>query len=87
MPGIGATDSADLVAQARAETGLSRQLKQTRRELPHPRDGGSSGYPDWFRDEQLAKWYAGEATEVWKSVVPPTAKQARLRARRSWGLT
>ena len=62
--GIGATDSADLVAQARAETGPSRQLQQTRRELPHPRDGGSSGYPVWFRDKQLAKWYAGEATEV-----------------------
>ena len=64
MPGIGATDPADLVAQARAEMGLSRQLQQTRRELPHPRDGGSSGYPVWFRDAQLAKWHAGEATEV-----------------------
>jgi len=64
MPGIGATDSADLVAQARAETGLSRQLQQTRRELPHPRDAGSSGYPVWFRDAQLAKWHTGEATEV-----------------------
>jgi hypothetical protein len=64
MPGIGFTDSADLVAQARAETGLSCQLQQTRRELPHPRDGGSSGYPVWFRDAQLAKWHAGEATEV-----------------------
>ena len=64
MPGIGATDSADLVAQARAETGLSRQLQQTRRELPHPRDGGSSGYPVWFRNAQLAKWHAREATKV-----------------------
>ncbi len=44
--------------------GLSRQLQQTRRELPHPREEGFSGYPVWFRDEQLAKWYAGEATEV-----------------------
>jgi len=44
MPGIGATDSADLVAQARAEMGLSRQLQQTRHMLPHPREGGSSGY-------------------------------------------
>jgi hypothetical protein len=94
MPGIGATDPADLVAQARAEMGLSRQLYQTCRELPHPRDGGSSGYPVWFRDAQLAKWHAGEATEVslsslidGKSVIPPTAKQARLHARRSWGLT
>jgi len=45
MTGIGATDSADLVVQARAEAGLSRQLQQTRCELPHPREGGSSGYP------------------------------------------
>ena len=44
--------------------GLSRQLQQTRRELPYPWEGGFSGYPVWFRDEQLAKWYAGEATEV-----------------------
>ena len=64
MPGIGATDSADLVAQVRAEMGLLRQLQQTRRELLHPRDEGSSGYPVWFHDEQLVKWYAGEATEV-----------------------
>jgi len=64
MPGIGATDSADLVAQVRVEMGLSRQLQQTRCKLPHPWEGGSSGYPAWFRNEQLANWYAGEATEV-----------------------
>ena len=64
MPGIGATESEDLVAQARMEMGLSCQLQQTRCELPHLQEGGSSGYPIWFREEQLAKWYSGEATEV-----------------------
>ena len=43
MLGIGATDSADLVAQAWAEMGLSRQLQQTCRKLLHPREGVSSG--------------------------------------------
>jgi hypothetical protein len=45
--------------------GLLRQLQllqQTCRVLPHPREGGSSRYPVWFREEQLEKWYAGEAT-------------------------
>ena len=47
--------------------GLLRQLQllqQTCRVLPHPREGGSSRYPVWFREEQLEKWYAGEATDV-----------------------
>ena len=94
MPGIGATDPADLVAQAGAETGLSRQLQQTRRVMPHPSRGGSSGYPVWFREEQLEKWYAGEATDVslaslyaGKSVFFHTAKQVPLHARRLWGST
>jgi hypothetical protein len=64
MPEIGATDPADLVVQARAEMGLSLQLQQTRCVSPHPRKGGSSGYPVWVREEQLEKWYAGEATDV-----------------------
>ena len=33
MPGAGATDPADIRAQARAELGLSRELEQTRRRL------------------------------------------------------
>ena len=65
MPGIGATDSVDLVAQVWVEMGLSRHLQQTHCELPHPWEGGSSGCPVWFCDEQLAKWYAGEATKVY----------------------
>jgi hypothetical protein len=44
MLAIGATDPADLVAQAWAETDLSRQLQQTCRLLPHPSKGGSSSY-------------------------------------------
>jgi hypothetical protein len=64
MPAIGATDPADLVAQAQAEMGLLLQLQQTCRVLPHPSRGGSSGYPIWVRKEQLEKWYAGEATDV-----------------------
>jgi hypothetical protein len=46
MPALGAVDPADLRAQARAELGLSRELAQPRRVKPHPREGGSSGYPD-----------------------------------------
>jgi hypothetical protein len=48
MPGLGATDPADLEAQARAELGFSRQLEQTRRVAPSPRFGGSCGYPVWY---------------------------------------
>jgi hypothetical protein len=29
---------------------------------PHPREGGSSGYPVWSREEQLEKSNAGEET-------------------------
>jgi hypothetical protein len=62
MPALGAVDPADLRAQARAELGLSRELAQPRRVKPHPREGGSSGYPVWSREEQLEKWNAGEET-------------------------
>jgi hypothetical protein len=57
MPALGAVDPADLRAQARAELGLLRELAQ-----PRPREGGSSGYPVWSREEQLEKWNAGEET-------------------------
>jgi hypothetical protein len=62
MPALGAVDPADLRAQARAELGLLRELAQPRRVKPHPREGGSSGYPFWSREEQLEKWNAGEET-------------------------
>jgi hypothetical protein len=64
MPGLGATDPADLSAQARAELGLMRQLEQHRRVSPPPSNGGSAGYPVWYRHEQLQKWNEGEPTDV-----------------------
>ncbi len=42
MPGLGALDPADLEAQARAELGFSRRLKQPRRILPCPGFGGAA---------------------------------------------
>ncbi len=59
---MSAVDPADVRAQACAELGLSRELAQPRRVEPHPRQGGSSGYPVWSREEQLKKWNAGEET-------------------------
>ena len=64
MPSLGATDPADLQAQARAELGFSRQLEQPRRTSPHPRSAGSGGYPQWFREQQLQRFHAGEAIDV-----------------------
>lgn len=64
MPGLGATDPADLEAHARAQLGLTRQLQVTRRIAPHPSKGGAPGYPAWYRVEQLAKRANGEPFEV-----------------------
>jgi len=64
MPGLGATDPTDLEAQAHAELGFSRQLKQPRRISPYPGFGGSSGYPVWYREHQLQRINAGEAIDV-----------------------
>jgi hypothetical protein len=66
MPALGATDPADLEAQACAELGFSRQLKQPWQVAPHPSLGGSSGYPVWHHEEQLERWDAGEVTDVSK---------------------
>ena len=63
MPAIGATDPADLEAQARAELGFSRQLEQTRQVAPSPRFGGA-GYPVWYRDQQLQRFNAGDEIDV-----------------------
>jgi hypothetical protein len=69
MPGLGATDPANLEAQACAELGFSRQLEQPRRVVPPPRLGGSSGYPVWYREQQLQRFNAGEAIDVsWPSI-------------------
>jgi hypothetical protein len=64
MPGLGATDPANLSAQARAELGLTHQLEQHRHVSPPPSNGGSAGYPLWYRREQLQKWNEGEPTDV-----------------------
>ena len=73
MPGLGATDPADLEAQARAELGFSRQLEQPRRILPYPGFGGSGGYPVWYREHQIQRFNAGEAIDVsrrfWEALV------------------
>ena len=63
MPAIGATDPADVRAQARAELGLSRELEQTRRVNPSPSLGGG-GYDVWYRQQQLTKAQNGEEVDV-----------------------
>ena len=90
MPALGAVDPADLRAQACADLGLLCKLAQPRRVKPHPRRGGSSGYPVWSLEEQLEKWNAGEETERRKSpyidgwtassniVVPAIVRKRRL---------
>jgi hypothetical protein len=45
MPGLGATDPADLEAQACAELGFSRQLEHPRRMSPYPGVGGHPAPP------------------------------------------
>ena len=62
MPDLGATDPADIHAQARRELGLTRQVEQTRRVAPHPRGGGSTGYPTWFRLEEIQRHLNHEPT-------------------------
>ncbi len=52
MPDLGATDPADLEAKARVDLGFSRQLEQPRRVAPQP-FLGSTGYPVWYREQQL----------------------------------
>ena len=63
MPGLGATDPADLDARARAELGLSRQVQQPRRVAPHPNRGGSRGYDVFFRQMQLDKNNLGQPVD------------------------
>ena len=66
MPALGVTDPADLEAKPHAELGFSRQLKQPQRVAPHPFLGGT-GYPIWYREQQLEKWNAGKVTDVSES--------------------
>ena len=69
MPGVGATDPADLEARARAQLGLSRQLQVERRVPSHPGRGGSPGYPVFFRLQQLDKRNDGEDTDASRSSI------------------
>ena len=55
MPALGATDPADLEAKAHVELGFSRQLEQPWQVAPHPFLSGT-GYPVWYREQQLEKW-------------------------------
>ena len=62
------TDPADLIAQARREMGLSRQLEQPRLRLPpDPSRGGSTVYEEWFRERQIEKWENDEPIDVSES--------------------
>jgi hypothetical protein len=64
MPGIGATNPANLEAQACAELGFSRWLKQPQRILPYSGLGGGGGYDVWYRKQQLQRFNASEAIDV-----------------------
>ena len=54
-----ATDPADVRAHAQADLGMARQLEVTRKDLPHPRRGGCSGYPVWFRIVEVSRYQSG----------------------------
>ena len=60
MVRLPARDPADLVAQARREAGLSRQLQVVRDARPDPSRGGSGGYEGWFRDDELEREANGQ---------------------------
>jgi len=64
MPGPGATDPADMMAQGRRDLGLTQQLEQQRRVGPNPSNGGSTGYPVWFRLQQLQNNQNNENVKV-----------------------
>ena len=50
-------DPGDYIAQSRREMGHSRQLEQPRlRVPPNPSYGGSTGYAEWFRQQQIEKY-------------------------------
>jgi hypothetical protein len=64
MPGIWVTDPADLEAQACAELGFSRRLKQPRLISPYPGLSGGGGYDVRYPEQQLQRFNASEATDV-----------------------
>ena len=83
MPGLGATDPADLDARARAELGLSRQVQQPRRVAPHPNRGGSRGYDVFYRQMQLDKINLGQPVDVSRSSISRWTR--RITPRRQTG--
>ncbi len=64
MPGIGATDPANLEAQARAELGFLQRLEQPQHISPYSGLGGGSGYDVWYRKQQLQRFNASKAINV-----------------------
>ena len=82
MPGMGATDPADLMAQARREAGLTRQLQQQRRVPPHPSRGGVRGFPEWYRDEQLQRHQNHELVDVSASSISRWYRRRAVRGNR-----
>jgi hypothetical protein len=56
-------------AQARRDLGLSRELQQVRTASSDPARGGSRGYDDWYRIDQLERHAAGEDVRVSASSV------------------
>ena len=88
MPGLGATDPANLKAQAHAELGFSRRLKQPRCISPYPGLWGGGGYNVWYHKQQLQRFDAGEAINVsrrsinrWADRLEPFRQQTGNRER------
>ena len=52
-------------ATLRRNLGFDRLLEQSRTVPPaHPSNGGSSGYPVWYRQQQINLYDAGQPIEV-----------------------
>jgi hypothetical protein len=67
--------------QARRDLGLSRELQQDKTSLSDPAiRGGCSGYPVWFRLQELAKWQAGEEMRTSVSSLVRRSKKASTEA-------
>ncbi len=63
-------DPADMIAQSWREMGLSSQLEQPwLRVPPNPLCGGSTGYAEWFRRQQIEKYDNDEPINCSKSSI------------------
>jgi hypothetical protein len=56
-------------AISRRNLGVSRELQQNRTGEPDPSNGGSLGYPEWFRMDQLARADAGQDIRVFQRFI------------------